>query len=143
MKRKLAVALLTLACASCAAAGPSFDGQWGYRQECRFGHVANLQLHQKGREISGSWDDGTRVRGEDGLLKGEVRNGRAYLWFCSQSTDDPAHTCPNYGPEEAYLQPAGETLIWYRGSAAYITLHRSGPDKTVPVDESDCAEGDE
>ena len=138
MKGKISMAVLSVLCASCATAPTSFDGHWAYRQECRFGHVANLELQQIGSGISGSWDDGTRVRGESGLLKGVVEGRRAQLWFCSESSDDADHTCPNFGREEAHLERVGNTLIWYRGTTAYITLHPGGLGRTIPVDGSGC-----
>lgn len=142
MKGKFAVSLLTLACVSCATAGTRFDGQWVYRQECRFGHVATLELTQKGSGISGRWGDGTRVRGESGLLKGAVKGRRAQVWFCSESSDDAAHTCPHYGSEAVHLERTGDTLVWYRGADAYLTLHPGGAGRTVPIDDSDCVDGD-
>lgn len=143
MKGKFSASLLSLACASCATAGTSFDGQWVYRQECRFGHVATLELQQNGSEISGIWGDGTRVRGESGLLKGSIKGRRAQVWFCSESSDDADHTCPSYGNEDAHLERQGDTLIWYRGADAYLILHPGGAGKMVPIDDSDCAVEDD
>lgn len=141
--KSLVAALLSLACASCATTGPDFAGLWSYRQECRFGHVANLELLQEDARISGSWDDGTRVRGESGLLKGTVEGTRARVWFCSETADDPKHACPSMGQEEAYLERVGDALVWYRGAQEYLTLHRNGEGVVIPVDDRDCAEDDE
>ncbi|RYY23029.1 MAG: hypothetical protein EOP62_21540 [Sphingomonadales bacterium] len=143
MKGKVLMAVLALVCTSCATAGSGFDGQWVYRQECGFGHIANLELQQKGNVINGAWGDGTRVRGESGLLKGFVDGRRARFWLCSESSDDAGHTCPNFGREEAYLERVGDTLVWYRGTSVYITLHPGGAGRTVPIDDSDCVLEDE
>lgn len=76
------------------------------------------------------------------MLKGSIKGRRAQVWFCSESSDDAAHTCPRYGGEAAHLERTANTLVWYRGADAYLTLHPGGAGKTVPIDDSDCVDGD-
>lgn len=129
--------LLTLS--ACVSAGRDFAGEWGYAQSCGWAHTAGLKLAQTGNSVTGTWDDGTRVGGEDGLLKGEVREDKLFVQFCTEGGNDQAsNTCPNYGETSAYLQRAGPTLAWYRKSGddytPYLVLHAATGGKPVPVD---------
>ncbi len=134
-----ALIALTLLSA-CASAGQRFDGAWAYRQSCGFGHTVNLVLQQQGAALSGEWDDGTRVVGDSGRLAGDVRGDTATVRLCSggeavRSTS----TCPQSSEATDALARVGDTLVWSRRSGTeirpYVTLHRAGSGRTVPVDD--------
>jgi hypothetical protein len=137
---RAAAALLTLLLCSCASAGVRFDGQWSYQQSCGWNHTANLDLAGSGASYTGSWDDGTRVGGDSGKLKGEVRDDKLYLQFCS---DAGAPACPSYGEASAYLVRDQAKVVWYRKSGSdyrpYLTLHRAQAGQKVPADDQ-CAD---
>lgn len=123
---------------------PPFEGSWTYVQSCGWQHAATLELKQTGRQVTGSWSDGHRVSGDDGLLRGDVRENRLWVQFCSEGAQaDAASRCPNFGSEFAYLVRSGAALEWYRKFGSeykkYLVLHRVIEGEDVPVDD-DCPE---
>ncbi|SFK98733.1 hypothetical protein SAMN04487938_2832 [Lysobacter sp. cf310] len=128
-----------------AAPKQEFSGQWAYRQSCGWQHSAHLELVESGNGVSGRWDDGTRARGDNGQLQGELRDGRLYLRLCSEGeAGGKIPTCPNYGEASAYLAREGAALGWYRksgdGYRPYLKLHPAGAGQAVPDDTSGCEE---
>jgi hypothetical protein len=129
--------------ADARAAGP-FVGDWAYRQSCGWQHSAQLSLRvaDDGR-IAGTWSDGTRVRGEHGEVRGEVRGDRLQLRFCREGEGENA--CPRFATPADYAQRRGETLVWYRAFGTshreYLSLHAVIPGRSIPED-SRCPEED-
>jgi len=124
----------------------SFVGDWAYLQSCGWNHSASLRLESAANGgIRGTWSDGTRVRGDHGEVSGEWRDGKLVLRFCRDSEGEGADVCPRFGPATDYVQPRGETLVWFRGFGdghrEYLTLQRSVPGRAV-VPDSDCPEAD-
>lgn len=132
-----------LAAEPAAAEAARYAGSWGYRQSCGRQHSAHLELYTDAAKVSGTWDDGNRSRGDGGSLSGAPRDGRLYLRFCNDgaAAGQPG-TCPDFGPESAYLLREGQTLVWYRASGdayrPYLTLHPAGDGRGVPDDTHGC-----
>ncbi|MBT2749283.1 MULTISPECIES: hypothetical protein [unclassified Lysobacter] len=127
---------LAVVLSACATAGtPNFAGQWGYRQTCGWNHSANLELSSTGKSYTGSWDDGTRVRGDNGQLRGEVQGDRLMLRFCTQTSDQP---CSDFDQIDGYAVRKGAALHWYRksgdGYSPYLVLQQAKAGKQVPAD---------
>lgn len=140
-----AVGVAALAClvALHAHAGQhaEFAGDWVYSNSCHFGHFVNMEITQQGAKIAGSWADGSRVRGWNGELQGDVRDGRASLRLCTQDDAKPDYACPNFGQEAGYLQRSGQTLLWYRSSymaEPYAVLVPAGSEADRDHGEVDC-----
>lgn len=127
------------------ASTESFAGNWSYQQGCGWEHTANLRIKpQSGRKVTGTWDDGTRVRGDHGTLIGELRDGRLHLRFCGTDELKSDGTCTTYGEEDAYVVRAGDQLVWLRkfGESRYVEylrLHYTTPNHPTPLD-NDCDE---
>lgn len=123
------------ACTSTGAASDSakaaepFVGRWLYAQSCGWEHSADLMIHPGSGVLEGTWADGTRVRGDNGTLRGTPRDGKLFLRFCSDAEGEGTDICPNFGPEESYLVRKRGQLVWYRAYGAdgyreYLTLDR-------------------
>lgn len=121
----------------------AFDGYWTYSNDCRFGHYAEIRLTQKGTDVIGRWSDGTRVEGWDGLIMGNVRDGKFHAKYCSTEANGGHAVCPSYDATESdYFVRQGRTLIWYRSTGQkagrsfekYVVLHPSIKGKPEPVD---------
>ncbi len=124
----------------------AFIGRWAYVQSCGWQHSAELELEAAPDGIRGLWNDGTRVHGDSGEVRGVLRDGRVHLIFCSEqagSAQRPA--CPQFGAQSAYIVRDGETLVWYRkqadADAPYLRLSRVVAGVETPVDD-DCPEDD-
>jgi hypothetical protein len=121
-----------------------FVGRWAYVQSCGWQHSAELELvakgdDAKGDDIRGTWNDGTRAAGDDGELRGTLRDGRLYLAFCSSGSQAGGSVCPQFGAQDGYLLREGKTVGWYRdqggASTRYLTLHRVVEGVEIPVDD--------
>ncbi len=128
------------------AAPKAFDGYWTYNNDCHFGHYVEIKLAQKGTDATGDWSDGTRVEGWDGLLKGNIREGKLHAKYCSTETNGGHAVCPSYDATESdYFVRQGGDLVWYRSAGQgaektfkkYVVLHPSIKGKHEPVD-ADC-----
>jgi hypothetical protein len=125
----------------------SFVGSWAYAQSCGWQHSANFELEPGAAksQVQGRWADGTRVRGESGGLRGEMRDGKLWLRFCRDDMPSAqAQGCtPSAEPAEPwYLVRRGERIEWYRGpspSAPYLSLHRVIAGQEIPKDDN-CPE---
>lgn len=136
---------------SAASAGKSsadtaISGDWGYRTDCDFGHYVNVTVTKASPDAEGKWGDGTRNDGSQGLLKGQWRDGKLYVRFCSddgQQGDYPA--CPAYSEEVAYFTPQGRQLVWFQRSGEtydrYVALDRVPKGGKAPLD-THCKGGD-
>ena len=125
-----------------AKGATAFAGRWAYVQSCGWQHSAELEFETTADGIRGTWNDGTRVRGESGELRGSLRDGRVFVRFCREADGKGADVCPDFGPEQAYVVRKDERLIWYRsdGAAAYrkyLTLHPVVAGAEIPTDD-DC-----
>jgi hypothetical protein len=148
-----AAAAVGAAAARPSAAVRAFEGAWAYAQSCGWQHSANLEFSAAGQgRLQGRWADGTRVRGESGSLRANVRGDKAFLSFCRDPDEagsaDADGICPNYGPESAYVVRNGERLEWFRGSAKlgfrpYLRLHRVVAGQEIPKDDTCPEEGDD
>jgi hypothetical protein len=127
-------------------AAAAFAGRWAYAQSCGWQHSAELELRAAPDGIRGTWNDGTRVRGENGELIGSLRDGKLFLRFCRDADGQASDICPNFGPEESYIARKGEQLAWYRshgvdGYRGYLDLHRVVAGAQLPTDDV-CPEDD-
>jgi hypothetical protein len=123
-----------------------FVGRWAYVQSCGWQHSAELELVAAGDAVQGTWSDGTRVGGDDGELRGTLRDGHLYLAFCSSGPQAGGSVCPQFGAQgDAYLAREGDTLAWHRrqgtASTRYLTLHRVVAGVEIPTDD-DCPDTD-
>lgn len=127
-----------------ASDAQAFAGRWAYAQSCGWQHSAELDIRATPNGMRGTWSDGTRVRGDSGELRGELRQGRLYLSFCTDSASpSAADDCPAFGAQSAYLVHKDGMLAWYRGNAEapYLNLHRVSPGATPPTDDQ-CPDDD-
>lgn len=135
-------------------AGPSFEGEWAYRQSCGWQHSAELHLEQRGDQVQGRWSDGSaRGRGSEGELRGALQAGKLHVNFCVQDPEEGMSTCPEFNEKVSdrfVLQK--DTLVWYqqygtrnKGDTVsykkYLTLHRVRPGRQIPVDKH-CPDDD-
>ena len=125
------------------AATTDYSGHWIYQQTCGWQHVATLDLEQTDSTVTGKWSDGTRVRGSEGSLKGQLVDGKLYVRFCGIDERSGYAVCPKFGTEVTdHIVRRGSTLTWYRGSGnqfdKYIDLHPAVGGKPSVVD-SDCS----
>lgn len=93
----------------------AFEGQWSYRNDCDRGHYVTLDIKNESGLVTGSWSDGTLVRGSQGRLRGRIEQGRLVVERCSESEEagGPA-LCPNYQKSQDYLVVKGDALAWYQ-----------------------------
>ena len=159
---RLAFAALALCMASACAQSPmpasaapavdradpaaAFVGRWAYVQSCGWQHSAELEFAAAPDGIGGTWNDGTRVRGDSGELRGIPRDGKLFLRFCRDADGKMSDACPNFGPEQSYVARKGEQLAWYRNHGAdgyreYLSLHRVVAGAAIPTDDV-CPEDD-
>lgn len=131
-------------------AGSTLAGAWAYRSDCNHGHSAELTVEQASPVVEGTWSDGTNSSGSQGRFKGDWRDGKLYVRFCSEDGgigDYPA--CPAYGDVGAYMVPEGTKLAWYRtvGTLSenafdrYLVLSRKPKNGDVPKDPT-CKDAD-
>jgi hypothetical protein len=127
----------------------SFQGKWSYRQTCGYEHAADITLVQKDKAVTGVWDDGTRIGGWFGNLKGDIRDAKLFMRFCSSDPDAKGYAaCPNYNEDESdYFVKKDTDLIWYRAQGEgnrkrfkkYLILHDASSKNVIPIDR-DCTE---
>lgn len=125
------------------AASDTYSGHWMYLQTCGWEHVATLNLEQTGNTVTGKWSDGTRVRGSEGSLKGELRDGTLYVRFCGVDESSGYSVCPKFDSEITdHLIRRGSALVWYQGSGKqfdeYLVLHPAVHGKAT-VKDSNCS----
>lgn len=116
------------AAATEAGADP-FAGDWGFSTSCYKGHYVGIDIARDGEGYSGSWSDGTDIRGSDGLLKGRVSDGKLVLELCSKYVESGSYAqCPKYEGRVGYFERRGDQLVWYRQSGdvidEYVILDR-------------------
>lgn len=109
-----------------------FQGSWGYGTDCDFGHYVGLDLVENEGRVTGSWSDGTRVRGSQGQLKGVVRDGRLHVEWCNEGSPEiGGHPqCPQYAADGAWFERRGAALVWFRShgteATKYVVLRPAG-----------------
>ena len=144
--QSLAPAATVMAPAQDEDSSSAFIGRWAYTQSCGLKHSAELELSAAVDGIHGAWNDGTRIRGDSGELRGALRADKLWLSFCrDMGTGDP-EACPNFGPERAYATLDHGRLVWYRnygtdGYREYLRLHRVIANAEIPTDDH-CPEAD-
>lgn len=131
-------------------AASTLAGEWAYRSDCDRGHSAEFAVQKTSPTVEGTWSDGTNISGSQGRFKGDWRDGKLYVRFCSEDGgigDYPA--CPAYADVGAYVVPEGTKLAWYRTVGApsentfdkYLVLGRKPNNGDVPKD-STCKDAD-
>lgn len=129
--------------AGASASAAAVAGAWGYRSDCNGGHTAEFTVQKTSPAVEGTWSDGTNSSGSQGRFKGDWRDGKLYVRFCSEDGgvgDYPA--CPAYGNVGGYVVPEGAKLAWYRTVGApsentfnkYLVLGRKPNGGDVPKD---------
>lgn len=122
----------------------SFTGTWEYGKKCGFGHFVTISLKQSGDSASGTWSEGTMVKGSDGQLTGKLRGNRLYVRYCGRDEASGYTVCPEFDAESDYLIRVGDSLIRFRMfGTAYrkdISLHRQTSRNSERIDESACGE---
>lgn len=118
-----------------------FHGAWSYATHCGFGHYVALDLVENEGRVTGSWSDGTNVRGSQGELKGDVRDGRLHVEWCGEGEEAGGHPqCPQYGDDSDFFERRGDSLVWFRSSGTeateYVVLQPAGRPAT-PVERCD------
>ena len=118
----------------------AFSGRWAYTQSCGLQHSAEVELNAAADGSRGTWNDGTRIRGDSGELRGALRSGKMWLSFCRDVDGVDAEACPNFGPERAYFTLDDGRLVWYRdngndGYREYLRLHRVIANAEIPTDD--------
>lgn len=108
----------------------AFDGEWGFASDCDFGHYITLGLKRSGNTVAGDWSDGTRVRGSQGELRGEIRKGELTLQRCNDGTSAGGEPeCPAFQESHDTLVQVGSTLVWYHvydgERTRYVVLERA------------------
>lgn len=133
--------LFGLAITSPAMAAAGFQGDWAYHQTCGWRHAAGVSLKVRDGKVTGNWSDGSaRGIGEQGSLQGDIRDGKLYVHFCTDSPEQMASDvgCTNFDTTQTdYFVLRGDQLDWYRQSddnAKYLTLHRKIAGKKTPTD---------
>jgi hypothetical protein len=123
---------LSVLSGSASAANNPYIGSWAYKQTCGPRHAAEIRLTQSGEEIVGDWSDGTRSAGSDGHLKGQLREGKLVVRYCSSDERGGYAVCPSYEAQESdYFVRADQDLVWFRQVGAgnsrrferYLVLH--------------------
>ncbi|HZF98077.1 MAG TPA: hypothetical protein VEY92_07510 [Pseudoxanthomonas sp.] len=114
-----------------------FEGQWSYRDECDRGHFVTLDIQNENGAVTGSWSDGTLVRGSQGRLRGRIENDRLVLERCDDSGEAGGlASCPDYGKSQEYLVAKGDALVWYQGYGSkpveYVVLGKGAKPPQPP-----------
>ena len=137
--------LLPMACVAQsqrAPESPYFEGEWRYTKKCDFGHFVGIDLNQHVNDVTGNWDEGTNLRGNEGLLRGKIREGKLFVQLCSVNLEAGYEECPKYDEENQYFVREGEKMIRYQKFGTYyvrdIALQRVVPGQELSVDNSDC-----
>jgi hypothetical protein len=126
-----------------ASQGAALKGAWAYRSDCNLGHSAEFTVERTSPAVEGTWSDGTRNGGSQGRFKGEWRDGKLFVRFCSDDDERGGYpACPAYGDADAYVTPEGSKLAWYRASGTpaeghferYVVLSRKPGSGDVPKD---------
>ncbi|WP_170207528.1 lysozyme inhibitor LprI family protein [Luteibacter pinisoli] len=121
----------------------SLAGEWAYRSDCGFGHHAEMSLRTTAPQVEGTWSDGSRKDGSQGQLKGQWRDGKLFVRFCTEDSPDGSYpACPAFSDVSGYLVPYGGQLVWYRTSGMpaegkfnkYLVLGRKPNGGDVPKD---------
>jgi hypothetical protein len=145
----LSVAPLSAATAAKTPPAQRFGGHWTYSNDCQFGHYVDIDLVQNGASVTGSWSDGTRVEGWDGLLNGNIRDGKLHAKYCGTEANSGHAVCPGYDANESdYFARRGHDLVWYksvghgadRSFEKYAVLHPSAKGEHEAV-AGDCPDG--
>jgi hypothetical protein len=115
-----------------------------YEQARGWYHVATLDLAQTGRTVTGTWSDGTRIRGSGGSLKGELVGGVVYVHLCGADPHSGYPICPEFAGEVTdRLARRERALVWCQGSGKqfdeYLVLHPVA-DGTSPISDGDCSQ---
>jgi len=124
------------------------QGDWGFANHCGFGHYVGITFVQTGEKtVSGNWSDGTNLRGSSGELKGEIREGKLFVKFCSDDIENkpPYRICPEFDGDDAYFSLESSSLVWYESYGdsfkRYVVLSK-GPDHSSTVgNNADCSNG--
>jgi hypothetical protein len=128
---------------SASGGSAALAGDWAYRTDCNLGHDAEISVQKTTPSVEGTWSDGTRNSGSQGRFKGDWRDGKLFVRFCTEDTPDGGYpACPAYGDVAGYLSPEGAHLVWYRtvGTPAegkfnkYVVLGRKPKGGDVPKD---------
>jgi len=92
-----------------------FEGGWSYRNDCGTGHYVTLELRKENTVLAGSWSDGTLLRGSQGMIKGQLDQGRFVGEWCDEggAVGSPS-LCPSYEKLDDYLVFRDGTLVWYQ-----------------------------
>lgn len=134
-----------------AGGGPaSLAGEWAYRSDCNFGHDAEISVQKTSPEVKGTWSDGTRNSVSQGQFKGEWRDGKLLVRFCTEDSADGGYpACPTFSDVAGYMASEGSKLVWYRTSGTpaqgkfnkYVVLGRKPKGGDVPKDTK-CKDAD-
>ncbi|HEY4093533.1 MAG TPA: lysozyme inhibitor LprI family protein [Luteibacter sp.] len=125
--------------APAAGAVSALAGDWAYQSDCNLGHDAELSVQATSSAIEGTWSDGTRTSGSQGRFKGDWRDGKLFVRFCTEDDANGGYpACPAYSDVSAYMVPDAGKLTWYRttgGKASkYVVLDRKPKGGDVPKD---------
>ncbi|MBO9834779.1 hypothetical protein [Xanthomonas phaseoli] len=143
----VAMGLIT-SCASSASASkaPSFSGEWAYAKKCDLGHYLSLHLQQSGDRVTGDWSEGTNVRGSDGKLQGQIRDGILYARYCSDDGEGGYSVCPAFsGPDDQFRFENGVLVRYQKYGSDYrrsVALHPDVAGKDVPFDRQ-CTDSED
>lgn len=139
------VAVLQSACAqpprnNSPAAGSPFDGDWFF-EGCEAGYVVIVELQAQAQAVTGTWSEGTLLRGTQGQLKGAVVNGAVQAGLCDEGGETGGYpACPQFSERSDRFERRGDTLVWSRqlsgAAAADVVLHRSGAQAQPACDAS-------
>ena len=92
----------------------SFTGTWEYGKKCGFGHFVTISLKQSGDSVSGTWSEGTMVKGSDGQLTGKLRGNRLYARYCGHDEASGYSLCPEFDAESDYFVRQGSSLTRFQ-----------------------------
>ncbi|KQZ55637.1 hypothetical protein ASD53_15335 [Lysobacter sp. Root559] len=107
--------------AATEARADPFAGDWGFSTRCYKGHYVGITLKREGDRYTGSWSDGTDIRGSNGLLKGRASGGKLVFEVCSNYVESGSYAqCPKYEGRVGYFERRGGQLVWYRQSGDVI-----------------------
>jgi len=134
--------------ASSAASAAVFEGDWSFASDCDFGHYVTLTLKQSGGSVTGDWSDGTRVRGSQGLIRGDIRNDQLIAKRCGDGSNvSGLPNCPAFEASHDTFVREGNALIWYqtynseRTRYAELVRPPAKSDRTQGCEEDNASEG--